>query len=184
MICRRMKNMYKWCHASRKKYPFVNLKATNISKWCVFVLVTWPRRLQEEWPGACSRLTVVGAGTMHGFVTDPIRKCDWWRAGIRSTNLHIVVESIIRDLSWTFYENPFTRFSVIIFTDKQTYKETNQQRWKHNLRRSWEVTIALEGVIPFDNRTIIDKIYARCTQYSNITCSHILIFIVLLPCLS
>ena len=29
--------MYKWCHESRRNYTFVNLKATKISKRCVFV---------------------------------------------------------------------------------------------------------------------------------------------------
>ena len=46
---------------------YINVKATKISKRCVFVLVTWPWRLREKLPEACGSLTVVGAGTMHGF---------------------------------------------------------------------------------------------------------------------
>ena len=67
-----------WCHESKINYTFVNLKARKISKRCVFVLVTWPWRLPEEWPVACGSLTVVGAGTMHGFGTDPIRNPTIW----------------------------------------------------------------------------------------------------------
>ena len=71
-------NMYKWCHESKINYTFVNLKATKISKRFVFVLVTCPRRLPEEWPEACGSLTAVGAGTKHGFGTDPIRNPTIW----------------------------------------------------------------------------------------------------------
>ena len=96
-------NMNKWSHESRGNYPFINFQATKISKRCVFVLATWPWRLPGEWPEACGSLTVVGAGTMHGFGTDPIRirQFDWWRAGIRSTNLHIVVECHINLTAFT-----------------------------------------------------------------------------------
>ena len=76
--------MYKWCHESRRNYTFVKLKATKISKRCVFVLVTWPWRLPEEWPEACGSLTVVGAGTKHGFGTDPIRNPTIWLAESRN----------------------------------------------------------------------------------------------------
>ena len=76
-------NMYKWCHESRRNYTFINVKATKISKRCVFVLVTWPWRLLEEWSEACGSLTVVGAGTMHGFGTDPIRNPTIWLVGSR-----------------------------------------------------------------------------------------------------
>ena len=71
-------NMSKWCHESRKNYTFINLKATKISKRCGFVLVTWPWWLPEEWPKACGSLNVVGAGTMHGFGTEPIRNPTIW----------------------------------------------------------------------------------------------------------
>ena len=74
----RYENMYKWCHESRRNYTFVNLKATKIAKRCVFVLVTWPWRLPEEWPEARGSLTVVGAGTKHGFGTDPTRNPTIW----------------------------------------------------------------------------------------------------------
>ena len=73
-------NMYKWCHETRRNYLFINLNATKISKRCIFVLVTWPWQLPEEWPEACSSLTVVGAGTMHGFGTNPIRNPTIWLA--------------------------------------------------------------------------------------------------------
>ena len=73
-----IRNMYKCCHKSRRNYTFVNLKATKISKRCVYILVTWPWRLTEEWPEACGSLTVVGAGTKHGFGTDPIRNPTIW----------------------------------------------------------------------------------------------------------
>ena len=69
---------HKRCHKSRRNYTFVNLKATENSKRCVFVLVTWPWRLPEEWPEACGSLTVVGAGTKHGFGTDLIRNPTIW----------------------------------------------------------------------------------------------------------
>ena len=81
-------NMYKWCHETRRNYLFINLNGTKILKrcilifrfWCIFVLVTWPLQLPEEWPEACSSLTVVGAGTMHGFGTNPIRNPTIWLA--------------------------------------------------------------------------------------------------------
>ena len=87
-------NMYKWCHESRRNYTFANLKAAKMSKRCVFVLVTWPWRLPEEWSETCGSLTVVSAGTMHilALTQLEIQQSDWWRAGIRSINLHIVVE--------------------------------------------------------------------------------------------
>ena len=36
------------------------------------------RRLPEEWPEAYGSLAVVGAGTMHGFGTYPIRNPTIW----------------------------------------------------------------------------------------------------------
>ena len=71
-------NMYKWCHESRRNYAFINLRATKISKRCVFVLITWPWRLPEEWHDASGNLTMIGAGTMHGFGTGPIRNPTIW----------------------------------------------------------------------------------------------------------
>ena len=70
-----------WCHPFLEGWgdwvlwwllqQYVQVMLWNlISKRCGFVLVTWPWRLPEEWPEACSNLTVVGAGTMHGF--------QWW----------------------------------------------------------------------------------------------------------
>ena len=56
----------------------INLKATKISRQCVFGLVMWPWRLLEKWLEACNSLTVVGAGTMHGFGTGPIRNPTIW----------------------------------------------------------------------------------------------------------
>ena len=101
--------MYKWCHESRRSYTFVKLKAKKISKQCDFVLVTWPWRLPEEWPEACGSWTVVGAGTMHVLALTQlgIWQSDWWRAGITSTNLHIVVEFWIthRDFVGELAEN-------------------------------------------------------------------------------
>ena len=70
--------MYKWYYETRWNYHFLNLKTTKISKHSVFVLVTWPWRLPEEWLEVCGSLTVVGAGTMHGFGTDPIRNPSIW----------------------------------------------------------------------------------------------------------
>ena len=54
------------------------MEPEEISKRCVFVLVTWPRRLPEEWPEACGSLTVVFAGIMHGFDTGPITNPTIW----------------------------------------------------------------------------------------------------------
>ena len=68
-------NMYKWLQQYVQVMPW-----NYISKRCVFALVRWPWRLLEEWPEACSNLTVVGAGAMHGFGTDPIRKPTFWLA--------------------------------------------------------------------------------------------------------
>ena len=42
-----------------------------------------------------------------------------------------IVPCIRPDLSWKFHENPFTHFSVMLSTDKQTNKQTN--RWNGNL---------------------------------------------------
>ena len=50
-----------------------------------------------------------------------------------------IVPCIMPDVSWQFYEHPFTRFPVMLSTGTQTNKQTNKQRWKHNLRRSAEV---------------------------------------------
>ena len=44
-------NMYMWCHESRRP---------------------------EEWAEAWGSLTVVDAGTMHGFGTDPIKNPTIW----------------------------------------------------------------------------------------------------------
>ena len=73
----------------------INLKATKISKRCGFF---WSRGLDGYrkndrkravvWPWLVLELSTVLALTQLG-----IRQSDWWRAGIRSTNLHIVVES-------------------------------------------------------------------------------------------
>ena len=73
-------NMYKWCHETHRNYPYINPKATKISKRGFFVLVTWPWWLPAEWPEVCGSLTVVGAGTMHGFGTEPIRNPTIWLA--------------------------------------------------------------------------------------------------------
>ena len=70
--------MYKWCHDTRGNCPFINLKATKTSKRCVLVLVAWSWRLLEEWLEACGSLTMVGAGFMHGFGTEPIRNLTNW----------------------------------------------------------------------------------------------------------
>ena len=56
----------------------------KISKRRVFVLVTWPWRLPDEWLEACGSLTVVGAGTKHGFGTDQIRNPTIWLAESRN----------------------------------------------------------------------------------------------------
>ena len=46
-----------------------------------------------------------------------------------------IVPCILLDLVWKFHKNPLMRFPVMLLTNRQT----NQQRWKHNLRRSAEV---------------------------------------------
>ena len=51
-------------------------------------------------------LTVFGAGTICTVLALTqlgIRQSDWWRVGIRSTNLHIVVENVSNPRS----HNPF-----------------------------------------------------------------------------
>ena len=87
-------NMYKWCHESRRNYIFVNLKATKISKQCVLFWSRVPDGYRKNdqkravvWPWLVLELSTVLALTQLG-----IRQSDWWRAGIRSTNLHIVGE--------------------------------------------------------------------------------------------
>ena len=77
------KSMYKSYHEIKRNFPFMNLKATKISKRCVFVLVTWPWWLLDEWLEGS--LNVVGAGTMHGFDSDLMQSRN-------QVNLHIVVE--------------------------------------------------------------------------------------------
>ena len=86
--------MYKWCHESRRNYTFVKLKATKISKRCVLFWSRGPdgyrkndRKRAVVWPWLVLELSTVLALTQLG-----IRQSDWRRAGIRSTNLHIVVE--------------------------------------------------------------------------------------------
>ena len=46
--------------------------ASTISKRYVYVFVTRPWLLLEEWAEACGSLIMVHAETMHGFGTDPI----------------------------------------------------------------------------------------------------------------
>ena len=104
-------NMYKWCHESRRNYTFVKLKATKISKRCVLFWSRGPdgyrkndRKRAVVWPWLVLELSTVLALTQLG-----IRQSDWRRVGIRSTNLHIVVECksmhefvcIIKIPSWT-----------------------------------------------------------------------------------
>ena len=105
--------MYKWCHEFRRNYTFVNLKTTKISKRCVFVLVTCRWRLPENdrkravvRPWLVLKLSTVLALTQYG-----IRQSDWWRAGIRSTNLHIVVELniTISYKSWSDTQGDFVQ---------------------------------------------------------------------------
>ena len=86
--------MYKWCHESRRNYTFVKLKATKISKRCVLFWSRGPdgyrkndRKRAVVWPWLVLELSTVLALTQLG-----IRQSDWRRVGIRSTNLHIVVE--------------------------------------------------------------------------------------------
>ena len=86
--------MYKWCHESRRNYTFVKLKATKISKRCVLFWSRGPdgyrkndRKRAVVWPWLVLELSKVLALTQLG-----IRQSDWRRVGIRSTNLHIVVE--------------------------------------------------------------------------------------------
>ena len=86
--------MYKWCHESRRNYTFIKLKATKISKRCVLFWSRGPdgyrkndRKRAVVWPWLVLELSTVLALTQLG-----IRQSDWRRAGIRSINLHIVVE--------------------------------------------------------------------------------------------
>ena len=92
--------MYKWCHESRRNHTFVKLKVTKISKRCVLFWSRGPdgyrnndRKRAVVWPWLVLELSTVLALTQLG-----IRQSDWRRAGIRSTNLHIVVESFINHL--------------------------------------------------------------------------------------
>ena len=59
----------------------------------------WSRgpELPEEWPEVCGSLTwlVLELCTVLALTQLGIRQSDWWRAWIRSTNLHIMVESEI-----------------------------------------------------------------------------------------
>ena len=117
-------NMYKWCHETRRNYPFINLKATKISKRCVFLF--WSRgpdgyrkndrKREVVWPWLVLELCTVLALTQSG-----IRQSDWWRAGIRSTNLHIVVEYLSTYCPWSF---AFSR----IFSTKKRISWTNRSR--------------------------------------------------------
>ena len=52
------------------------------------------RKRAVVWPWLVLELSTVLALTQLG-----IRQSDWWRAGIRSTNLHIVVESLVNHTS-------------------------------------------------------------------------------------
>ena len=45
-----------------------------------------------------------------------------------------IVSCIKSYLPWKFHQNPFSRFSVMLLTDIQTNRQSNGQRWKHNLR--------------------------------------------------
>ena len=67
-----------------KKLHICKIKRHENFEAMCFVLVTWPWRLPEEWPEACGSLTVVGAGTKHGFGIDPIRNPTIWLAESRN----------------------------------------------------------------------------------------------------
>ena len=65
--------------------------------------------------------------------------------GVKRNILKIlpIVPCIESHLPWKFHENPFSRFSVMLLTDRQTDRQidrqtdrqtSNGQRWKHNLR--------------------------------------------------
>ena len=42
------KNMYKWCHETRRNHPLLNLNATKVSKLGVFASDTWPWRFPKN----------------------------------------------------------------------------------------------------------------------------------------
>ena len=99
MIIRKYVQMMPW---SRRNYTFVNLQATEISKRCVWSRGPDGYRKNDRkravvWPWLVLELCTVLALTQLG-----IRQSDWWRARIRSTNLHIVVEYVVRNnvLTW------------------------------------------------------------------------------------
>ena len=130
--------MYKSCHESRRNYTFVTLKATKISKRCVFVLVTCPWRLPEEWPEAVVwPWLVLQLSTVLALTQLGIRQSDWRRAGIRSTTLHIVVELKLNHVSkrghwgWGMYStawyNPHGPTSRGVWDHRSRYEDISQR---------------------------------------------------------
>ena len=90
-------NINKWWYGTWGNNQYRNLQAKvyfEATRFCIVTCFTWPASIPE----VCRLRTVqlvlelcsVWALTWLG-----IRQSDWWRAGIRSTNLHIVVEFVL-----------------------------------------------------------------------------------------
>ena len=111
----------KWCYETRRYLLNRNVQALTISNQYFFVLVTWSWPLPEDCPDACCNLTTTyhtlplstastvalwelceAADSGGQDVTMPCtgleltwlrtRQLYWWIIGIRSNNLHFVVE--------------------------------------------------------------------------------------------
>ena len=144
-------NMYKWCHESRRNYTFVNLQAMKISERRVFVLVTWPdgyrkndRKRAVVWPWLVLEFSTVLELTQLG-----IRQSDWWRAGIRSTNLHIVVElPFYLCVGLLFYLSRMQSLTVRI-----------QLKWLKSIRNEWKYDTLPVRKPPLYQQTNKYKIY-------------------------
>ena len=102
-------NIYKWCHESRRNYTFVNLKATRSDAFLFWSRDPDGYRKNDRKRAVVWLWLVLEPCTVLALTQLGIRQSDWWRVGIRSTNLHTVVENIvsiivqIKHITWLHY---------------------------------------------------------------------------------
>ena len=94
------------------------------------------RKRAVVWPWLVLELSTVWALTQLG-----IRQSDWWRAGIRSTNLHIVVEYAMRSARRPEGRHPsLDRQQVVV---RRSLKSA-RIRWNNSVSYHCEVKMAAQ----------------------------------------
>ena len=74
------------------------------------------------------------AAKRHGLLRKSVEKSCVQGVQWNILKMFPIVPCIKSHLPWKFHENPFSHFSVIMLTDRQTNRQSNGQQWKHNLR--------------------------------------------------